>query len=328
MFPYIECPLSDLPSEESLLDLLSAENSLPNKEKRSQFLCHIRLMCLNFFKNDISGIPSTLLEKVKEFIEQTSDKDILLPVYFNILLTLRNLEYEQEVFFEKPTALFEMRDCYSSLKELFQKINDTISQETEVYFEDGSQIYNFKLGGITSDLFSKDSSSFFRAFVFMLDGICKSLSKQTYFKKNMWKNREDHLDENAVTRCFCSYLESIVSTLNLKITVKQEYYIGKDRCDIIITTPNKEVIPIEAKNSKNSELWKAIEGQLITKYMQDDNHYGVYLVYWLGINKLTNPPRKLCSLPSSHTDLQSNLEEHCIPESHKDRVKVFCLNCD
>ena len=109
MLEYIDCPMSDLPPDQELLNLLSEENLLPNQEKRKQFLCYLRLMCLAYLKLEVPGSPSFLLEsQIKPAIFRTSKADALKPKFSSILSILRDIEYEFGLFFEAPDALFKM----------------------------------------------------------------------------------------------------------------------------------------------------------------------------------------------------------------------------
>ena len=324
MFEFIECPLSNSPTDQDLLNLFSEENSLPLQAKRKQFLCYLRLMCLDFLKREITGSPSSLLEfQIKPAILRTSEPEALYPKLASLLSILRNVEYESGSFLEDPSALLKMRQCYNDLKNLFAEIQNTASEDVRLSYLDYDCEKSVTLK-VTEDLFSEDSHTFFKAFVYTFTDFCNSLSSQDYFKKTAWDNHQDHLDENRLTEKLCSYLEPVLCKYKVKIIPQKQCDGGI--CDIMIQTPNKEIIPIEAKNSDHRELWNAIENQLIAKYMRS-NHYGIYLVYWYGLEKLTKSLNASLT-PSSHKELESNLIEHSIPENHKDRVKVFCINCN
>lgn len=324
MFEFIECPSSDSPTDQDLFNLLSEENLLPNQAKRELFLCYLRLMCLTYLKREVTGSPSSLLQsQIEPDFVHTSAPEALKFKLESILLILRNIEFESGFFFEDPEALLKMHRCYVDLKNLLAEIQDKTHKYVEVsYYEFGCK--KSVAVQVTKDLFSEDSHTFFKAFVHTFTGFCNNLSNQDYFKKTAWKNRQDHLDENSITEKICSHLDVVLCEYNVKIISQRQCDDGI--CDIMIQTPSNEIIPIEAKNSDHSELWNAIESQLVAKYMRS-NQYGIYLVYWHGSDRLTRSSL-VSSPPSSHKELESSLIEYSIPETHKKRVKVFCINCN
>lgn len=324
MFEFIECPSSDLPPDQELLNLLSEENVLPNQAKREFFLCHLRLMCLAYLKREVTGSPSSLLQsQIEPAFVHTSAPEALKSKLESILFILRYIEFESSSFFEDPEALLKMQRCYVDLKNLLAEIQDNMPKYVEVFYYEFGSKKSFPLKFIEG-IFSKDAQTFFEAFVYTFTEFCNSLSSQDYFKKTAWENRQDHLDENSLTEKICSYLEPMLCTYNVKIISQKQCDDGI--CDIMIQTPSNEIIPIEAKNSDHSELWNAIESQLVAKYMRS-NQYGIYLVYWYGSDRLTRSSL-VSSPPSSHEELESSLIEYSIPETHKKRVKVFCINCN
>ncbi len=68
-------------------------------------------------------------------------------------------------------------------------------------------------------------------------------------------------------------------------------YAEDKRADIRISFGGLDgpAIPIEIKKNSHSDLWKAIQNQLIAQYVRDSRAggYGIYLVLWFGPNNMT-----------------------------------------
>ncbi len=88
-------------------------------------------------------------------------------------------------------------------------------------------------------------------------------------------------------------------------------------------------MPIEIKRDYNSELWTAINEQLIGKYLIDPNcgGYGVYLVLWFDEKGKTIPkhPNSL-SKPRTPEALKNMLSD-LVPDNLKQKVWIMCLDC-
>jgi hypothetical protein len=85
-------------------------------------------------------------------------------------------------------------------------------------------------------------------------------------------------------------------------------------------------VPIEIKQDRSPDLWRAIHEQLIPKYVRDpgaDGH-GIYLVFWFG-GKGMRPPSDGEKLRSA-AELEDRLRQTLTPEeSH--RIQICVIDC-
>ena len=86
-------------------------------------------------------------------------------------------------------------------------------------------------------------------------------------------------------------------------------------------------VPIEIKKGSHKDVWTAIHEQLIPKYVRDPGTggYGIYLVFWFGVEHLKIPPDGSMK-PSSARELEERLREPLDPEE-KHRIPVCVIDC-
>ncbi len=140
-------------------------------------------------------------------------------------------------------------------------------------------------------------------FTSILNRLTNQLSIEKYFIDRTWTSRTEHLSEDESTDRFVSYLKTHIFSLipNTKIKINTRRGCLDGVCDILITAPNGGLIPIEAKNSKNPEVWTHLKRQLIDTYMQETNQFGIFLIYWLGKSTLAKPPESIKNKPVNAT---------------------------
>ena len=97
-------------------------------------------------------------------------------------------------------------------------------------------------------------------------------------------------------------------------------YADDNRSDIRASFGGYNV-PVEIKRSCHSDLWTAIESQLIAKYTKDPgaNGYGIYVVFWFGDTEGCRPtkhsgwtPSNVAALKLKITETLSEQEGHMI----------------
>lgn len=122
-------------------------------------------------------------------------------------------------------------------------------------------------------------------------------------------------------------LKSRLSTLGVS-PEREGSYVENKRSDIKLIL-SKWNTPIEIKCDYNSELWTAINDQLIRKYTIDPSSggYGIYVVLWFNETGKYMPrhPSGL-SKPLSPNELTEMLGK-TIPENYKDKIAIICLDC-
>ena len=115
---------------------------------------------------------------------------------------------------------------------------------------------------------------------------------------------------------------------SLSITAEPEVrYADDKRADIKVSAEGYS-IPIEIKCEWNSDLWKAIEAQLIAKYTRDPacGGFGLYLVLWFGGSWQKATPLDGGARPKTPAELQQRLTAS-IPEQHRHKIAVLVLDC-
>jgi len=113
------------------------------------------------------------------------------------------------------------------------------------------------------------------------------------------------LKENS---CWDQFLSDLRLMLPPEIRAdKEAQYVNDMRSDIRVTFQDLE-IPIEAKRSKATDLYTAIDDQLIPKYTCSPRAQGrgIYLVFWFGKKYCKVPPEG--PKPKSPEELQAQLE--------------------
>ena len=102
-------------------------------------------------------------------------------------------------------------------------------------------------------------------------------------------------------------------------------HVNKKRSDIWCAYGTYGV-PIEVKQDKHRDLWRAINVQLITKYAIDPraHGHGIYSVLWFGGKKMPSPFEG--TKPRSAEGLARRLNEQLTPEQRR-LISVCVLDC-
>lgn len=85
-------------------------------------------------------------------------------------------------------------------------------------------------------------------------------------------------------------------------------------------------VPIEIKKESHDDLWRAIRGQLIEKYVRDpaSGGHGIYLVFWFGEKGMPPPPDG--SKPRSAGELEQLLR-HTLNVEEQRRILICVFDC-
>ncbi len=85
-------------------------------------------------------------------------------------------------------------------------------------------------------------------------------------------------------------------------------------------------IPIEIKQDKHRDLWRAMTDQLMAKYSIDPRAqgHGIYVVLWFGATQIPPPPSG--AKPRTPEELARRLQEQLTPEQRR-LVSVYVLDC-
>jgi hypothetical protein len=134
-----------------------------------------------------------------------------------------------------------------------------------------------------------------------------------------------HKTENS---CRDALLEMLRTHLTARgIDCQPEFdYANDKRADIRVAYRNQFVIPIELKGEWHTELWTAIQSQLIPQYtrQKETDGFGIYLVLWVGG---TEQPvaRDGGKKPSKSNELESRLQRN-LPTDVQDRIAVRVID--
>ncbi|TDK59578.1 hypothetical protein E2I14_18690 [Sapientia aquatica] len=143
------------------------------------------------------------------------------------------------------------------------------------------------------------------------------------------ENKTLHLPkpENDCRDILYSLLSPYFRKLHVEVA-KEGNYADDMRADLKISYRGVSEfnIPIEIKKDYHRDLWKAIDTQLIAKYVRDpgtDGH-GIYLVFWFGQNNILPSPQG--KKPRSSSELEQWLTS-LVPLDKRYYIKVCVIDC-
>lgn len=126
--------------------------------------------------------------------------------------------------------------------------------------------------------------------------------------------------------------DALLSDLRLRlpegVDAQPEGHYAEDKRSDIRVACRSYAIPVEVKKNSHSQLWSAIETQLIAKYTRDprSSGFGIYVVLWFGAEHTTVvPPCGHHPKPSTPADLKRCLEEGLTKERLR-MVKVVVID--
>ena len=115
----------------------------------------------------------------------------------------------------------------------------------------------------------------------------------------------------------------------LRIDAQREgNYADDKRADIRVSLVGADGfnVPIEIKKDSHADLWRAIQEQLIPKYLRDPGAggYGIYLVFWFGGKgmPLASDGKKI----RSAAELENRLRQ-TLPSDERYRIQVCVIDC-
>lgn len=122
--------------------------------------------------------------------------------------------------------------------------------------------------------------------------------------------------------------DSLMTTLSERLpsaieVVREGSYAAEKRADIRASCGGFNV-PVEIKRESHSDLWHAMRSQLMAQYTTDPgtDGYGIYLVLWLGGDKMPTPPSG--QRPRDPHELRAMLEASLsVDEARKVSVRVI-----
>ena len=126
-----------------------------------------------------------------------------------------------------------------------------------------------------------------------------------------------------------SDLQLVFEAYEIDVDASPEGHHAEDtRSDILalITSHGVHAVPVEVKKSDSRDLWRAIDDQLVAKYLRDPGSggYGIYLVFWFGTDFLKRSPPE-GTRPESPGELRETLQG-LIPPEHRRTITVVVVD--
>jgi hypothetical protein len=133
--------------------------------------------------------------------------------------------------------------------------------------------------------------------------------------------------ENDCRDALLSDLKERIGKLGID-AVKEGYYADDKRADIRVSFGGATGIniPIEIKKDRHSELWTALQSQLVGRYTRDPgtDGYGIYAVFWFGGEGM--PPPEIGRRPRTPLELEKLLRS-TIPVNVRSKISICVIDC-
>lgn len=136
---------------------------------------------------------------------------------------------------------------------------------------------------------------------------------------------DTHKSENSCRDALLAMLRTHLEPLGIDSQPEFDYVADK-RADIRISYRNTIALPIEIKGEWHSELWTAVQSQLIPQYtrLAETDGYGIYLVLWVGGSE-QRKARDGGKKPISPPELESRLSA-CIPKESQRQIAIRVID--
>lgn len=141
--------------------------------------------------------------------------------------------------------------------------------------------------------------------------------------RQFWTEESEnkHKHENSCRDALLALLRGHLEPLGIDSQPEFDY-VNDKRADIRVSYRNSITVPIEIKGEWHSELWTAVQGQLIPQYttQKETEGFGIYLVLWVGGSEQP-PARDSGKRPLTSTELKSRLHSH-LPKDIQPQIAV------
>ena len=161
-----------------------------------------------------------------------------------------------------------------------------------------------------------------------LDQIAKEIqtSNSDLFRQFWTEGPYDtHKLENSCRDALLAMLRGQLEPIGIDSQPEFDYAADK-RADIRVSYRNTIVLPIEIKGEWHSELWTAVQSQLIPQYtrLAETEGYGIFLVLWVGGSEQKRA-RDGGKKPISPSELASRLSA-CIPKESQRQIAIRVID--
>ncbi len=134
-----------------------------------------------------------------------------------------------------------------------------------------------------------------------------------------------HKSENSCRDALLAMLRGRLEPLGIESQPEYDY-VNDKRADIRVSYRNTIAIPIEIKGEWHSELWTAVQNQLIPQYTKQNETkgFGIYLVLWVGG---TEQPaaRDGGKKPATSSELETRLHK-ALPKAIQMQIAVRVID--
>ncbi|MEY4316680.1 MAG: hypothetical protein RI902_488 [Pseudomonadota bacterium] len=145
--------------------------------------------------------------------------------------------------------------------------------------------------------------------------------------RQFWTEGTDdkHKSENSCRDALLAMLRTHLEPLGIDSQPEFDYVCDK-RADIRVSYRNSITVPIEIKGEWHSELWTAVQSQLIPQYtkQKETEGFGIYLVLWVGGTE-QSPARDGGKRPLTSTELELRLHRY-LPKDIQQQIAVKVID--
>ena len=145
--------------------------------------------------------------------------------------------------------------------------------------------------------------------------------------RQFWTEGADnkHKSENSCRDALLAMLRTHLEPLGIDSQPEFDYVSDK-RADIRVSYRNSITVPIEIKGEWHSELWTAVQSQLIPQYtkQKETDGFGIYLVLWVGGTE-QSPARDGGKRPLTSTELELRLHRY-LPKDIQQHIAVKVID--
>ena len=135
--------------------------------------------------------------------------------------------------------------------------------------------------------------------------------------------------ESLCRKHLLSDLQLVLEAHGIDVDASPEGHHAEDtRSDILvlITSHGIHAVVVEVKKTDSKDLWRAMDEQLVAKYLRDPRSggYGIYLVFWFGADRLKRSPPE-GTRPESPEELREMLQG-LVPPEHRRTISVVVVD--
>jgi len=145
--------------------------------------------------------------------------------------------------------------------------------------------------------------------------------------RQFWTEGADnrHKSENSCRDALLAMLRTHLEPLGIDSQPEFDY-VNDKRADIRVSYRNMIIIPIEIKGEWHTELWTAVQSQLIPQYtkQKETGGFGIYLVLWVGGTEQA-ASRDGGKRPLTSAELESRLHNN-LPRDIQKQIAVRVID--